>query len=129
MSDTITPEERAILRDKTSRGQASPYDMRLVLNALDAEQAEAQVARLKAERDYLANELGERDGSRYPHEWKEAARKAVAAHESSVTTTICPACKGKGGAEYEPGLIIYECKVCGGSGVVEARKAVDGEGK
>ncbi len=42
MSDTtmITPEEREILRELTSRAQASPKDMRRVLNAL--EQAEAE---------------------------------------------------------------------------------------
>lgn len=30
----------------------------------------------------------------------------------------CPECYGKGGLEYEPGLVISECDHCKGKGVV-----------
>lgn len=58
-------------------------------------------------------------------EWKESARRAVADAESSEKVP-CPACKGKGGAEYEPGLLSYVCNVCGGTGQTERRAVAAG---
>ena len=53
------------------------YDLR---NAL--EQAEAEVARLKAERRYLANAIssyGDEDEEMSAEDWEQSARRAVAA--------------------------------------------------
>ena len=104
--------------------------------------AAGEVARLTAERDWLAKQL-HRMAEEYdvicPQEmkcpptydciycWKEAARRAVADAES-VEKVPCPACKGKGGAEYEPGLLSYTCSTCGGSGQIERRAVAAGEG-
>ena len=70
MSDTttITPEERAILRELTSRAQASPKDMRRVLNALEqaearAEKAEKELAGADAEISELRDELEDSRGT------------------------------------------------------------------
>ncbi len=115
----------------------------------EKEQAEAEKAQVTAERDWLASwgdahpccmdlqcpfgrtieQCEAREGGMLDSTecWQEAARRAVSAQESVVTTTTCPACKGKGGAEYEPGLITYACNACGGTGVVETRRAVEGE--
>lgn len=53
MSDTtttITPDKRAFFRDLTSRGQASPKNMRRVLDALEAAEARAEKAEDYAEK-------------------------------------------------------------------------------
>lgn len=100
------------------------------------EQAEANVARLTKMVDWLAGRCAEELGfakslfkerKATVSEWKEAARRAVADAESSEKAP-CPACKGKGGAEYEPGLLSYVCEVCGGTGQIEGLAVAAGEG-
>ena len=96
----ITVTSLARSRDLTSRGQASPKNMRRVLDALEA--AEAESARLRAERDWLAENIADRPcaydscpfGLHRPTGpddddcdktraqcWQEAARRAVAESE------------------------------------------------
>ena len=107
------------------------------------QEAEANVARLTKERNWLADKLSDHclaDGgdcniticptyiacrNATPKVWIEAARRAVADAESSEKAP-CPACKGKGGAEYEPGLLSYVCEVCGGTGQIEGRAVAAG---
>ena len=116
---TITPEERARLRELADKSYLLPLDegevpsvgfdgltddriayiaaacnsVPLLLDALEqaearAEKAEAEVARLKAERRYLANALssyGDEDEEMSAEDWEQSARRAVAAGEE-----ICP---------------------------------------
>lgn len=108
-----------------------------------AEKAEANVARLtkmvqilsewcaQFESGHTLEEVGLAlsNGMACPEPWQyadEAARRAVADAESSGTVP-CPACKGKGGAEYEPGLLSYVCNVCGGTGQIEGRAVAERE--
>ena len=93
MSDTITKEERAELRTMINAGVVVRLKDGTILRLLDAleaeearsEKAEAQVARLTEERDWLATQLAciqsaydidqkTRDWS--TARWAEAARKA-----------------------------------------------------
>lgn len=95
MIDTITPEERASWRANCERklpvdmarfGRPDPDDVRILrlLTALEA--AEAQVVRLTAERDWLANRLAciqstydidQKTKDWGTERWTEAARRAV----------------------------------------------------
>ena len=92
MSDTtITAEERARLHSVLSEHGTPQVEDRIILRLLNTiEQAEANVARLNKERDWLANKL-----IYCPPEFtncaldcaecrKEAARRAVADAESEV---------------------------------------------
>ena len=96
MNDTITPEEReswthtatARINSVTPEKQCEITAQERLVKALKAlEASEAQVARLTAERDWLAERCSEccEDADMYSdtHEkrivlWVEAARKAVA---------------------------------------------------
>ena len=94
MSDTIRNEEKHIWRERLTsevscfNADLSAFTLR-ILNAL--EQAEANVARLNKERDWLADKAADICASVYqesfdmhwwnPVDWKEAARRAVADSE------------------------------------------------
>lgn len=110
---TITPEERAEIRrrfeimrrghpingsfslgvhmDGYLRNYAQGFEVNFIslLDALEqsearAEKAEANVARLKAERRYLANALssyGDEDEEMSAEDWEQSARRAVADSE------------------------------------------------
>ena len=87
MSDTtITAEERARLRSVLSEHGNPQVEDRIILRLLNTiEQAEANVARLNKELDWLAMHLSGYDAQKkctvYAADWKEAARRAVAAGE------------------------------------------------
>ena len=131
MSDT-----KALIKyvsDRMNDGPNITFGKPTVLDLVAAlESAEANVARLNKMVDWLAEKLSD-----CPQVFtncavdcaecrKEAASRAVADAESSEKVP-CHACKGKGGAEYEPGLLSYVCNVCGGTGQTERRAVAAGE--